>query len=147
MADGLVDAAVLGDKPEVDRPEFGEDLTGNTGLLLDFAHRGLLGRLARLDVALRQRPQQPPLPVGAPDQRPPRHAPGEVDDQPAGAEFVDLTQPATGPPALLRRRPTRLSRPPPGARLGALGHVPMVTAGSVRWPSVTPRAPLPDRPS
>ena len=118
---GLVDAPAVGDEPEVDGAELGEDLAGDAGLLLDLAHGGLLGGLAGLDVALGQRPQQPALPVGAADQRAARDVAGEVDDQPAGAELVDLAQPALRRPAPLpplrpRCEPLDEPRRSPGRR-------------------------------
>ena len=60
---GLVHPPVLGDEPEVDGAQRRDHAPDDAGLLLDLAHRGLLGGLARLDVALGQRPQQPPAPV------------------------------------------------------------------------------------
>ncbi len=65
---GLVHAAAVGDEPEVDDPERGDDLADDPGLLRDLADGGVLGGLALLDVALGQRPEQPAAPVGAADQ-------------------------------------------------------------------------------
>src|SRR3712207_8539769 len=48
--------------------ERGDDLPDDPGLLRDLADRGVLGRLAGLDVALGQRPQQAAAPVGAADE-------------------------------------------------------------------------------
>ena len=44
----------VGDEPEVDDAQRGEDLADDPGLLGDLADGGVLGRLARLDVALGQ---------------------------------------------------------------------------------------------
>ena len=106
-------------------PSSAEDLAADAGLLLDLAHRGLLGGLAGLDVALGQRPQQPAVAVGAPDERAARDVAGEVDDQAAGAELVDLAQPAAARPPRRRRPSWRAA----GRAVRALGHGPMVTAG------------------
>src|SRR5690606_18458381 len=98
---GLVDAAVLGDEPEVDRAERCDHTADDAGLLLDLAHRRLLGRLPRLDVALRQRPQQSSLAAEAADDRGcPR---GVVDAEP-GRRRRGLRRPTALPP---RRPPER----------------------------------------
>src|SRR3954452_3020662 len=65
----LVDAPTIRNEPEVDRSELGEDTPGDAGFLGDLAHRGVLRRLARLDVSLRKRPEQAPTAVGASDER------------------------------------------------------------------------------
>ena len=95
VAHGLVDAAALGDEPEVDGAEFGQDLAADAGLFLDLADGGLLGCLAGFDVTLGQRPEQPTVPVGAADEGAPGYVALEVDDQPAGAVFVYPPQPLT----------------------------------------------------
>ncbi len=51
---GLVDTAILHCEPEIDDPERCDDTRHESGLLLDLAQRGLLDRLALLDVPLRQ---------------------------------------------------------------------------------------------
>ena len=108
--------------------------------------------LAGLDVALRQRPEQPAAAVGAPDQGAARDVAVEVDDQAAGAELVHPAQPAArrrraaacrfrAVRRLLRAR-SAWGRGPVGAGglgrgcgdAGAPGHGPMVTGRSVRWP-------------
>jgi hypothetical protein len=66
---GLVHAPVLGDEPEVDGAQGRDHAPDDAGLLLDLANGGLLGGLAFLDVALGQRPEQPPTPIQAPDHR------------------------------------------------------------------------------
>ena len=65
----LVDPPVLGDEPEVDGAERGDDPTADAGLLLDLAHGGLFGGLALLDVALGEGPDEPPPAVVAGDER------------------------------------------------------------------------------
>ena len=77
----------------------------------------LLGGLTGLDVALGQRPEQASLPIGASDQRTARDFAGEVENEPAGTEFVDLAQPATW------LAPGRTA-----ARFAVPGHGPMITA-------------------
>ena len=71
-------------------PSLATTSAGDAGLLRDLADRGVLRRLAGLDVALRQRPEQPAAPVGAADQRArARPAPRLSSDQPAGASLLD----------------------------------------------------------
>ena len=133
VADRLVDPSPVGDEPEVDGAELADDLAADAGLLGDLADRGLLGGLTRFDVALGQRPQQPALPVGAADQGAARHVPIQIEDQAAGAELVDPTQPA--PPA----GGVRPFRPVPGPT--CLGPWPdgnrRTRTGGYRWPPVT----------
>src|SRR5918992_351726 len=117
MVHGLVDAPVLCDEPEVDRAEWCDHATDDAGLLLDLAHRRLLGRLTGLDVPFGQRPQQPALAVEAADHR--GRPGGMVHDEPTCRRLVDRAQPSA---ALGRTTPAT----PPGAAAGC-GHVGMVT--------------------
>ena len=80
---GLVHAAALGDEPEVDGAQRRDDLADDAGLLGDLAHGGVLGGLALLDVALGQRPQQPPAPVECGRSGRPRRSAVVVHDQAA----------------------------------------------------------------
>src|SRR5215470_964075 len=86
---GFVHPAVLGDEPVVDSAQRRKHPPGDAGLLRDLADRGLLRRLAGLDVTLGQRPQQPPAPVQPADER--SAGPAGVHDEPAGRRFVNGT--------------------------------------------------------
>ena len=102
---GLVDAPVVGDEPVVDGAERRQHPAPDAGLLLDLADRGVLSRLAGLEVALRQRPQQPAPPVEPADQRHARAAGRAVDHQAAGGGLLDRRRPRrSGPPRRLRDR-------------------------------------------
>ena len=68
----------------------------DAGLLRNLTHRGLFGGLARLDVALRQRPQQPTAAVDPADQGGAQLGAWAVetpDDQPACGRLAHGTQP------------------------------------------------------
>jgi hypothetical protein len=93
---GLVDAALLGDEPEVDGPERGQHAAADAGLLLDLADGRLLRGLAALDVALGQRPHQAPAAVVAGDERRPRLTRAPVDHEAARAGLVDASQAGRG---------------------------------------------------
>ena len=85
-----MDAPTVRNEPEVDCSELGEDTPGDAGFLGDLAHRGVLRRLARLDVSLRKGPEQAPTAVGASDER----GAGlvrvvAVDDQATGGGLLD----------------------------------------------------------
>ena len=58
----------VGHEPEVDGAQARDDAAVDAGLLEDLADGGVLGRLAGLDVALRQRPHQPAPPVAPGDE-------------------------------------------------------------------------------
>ena len=66
---GLVDAAVLCDEPEVDDAERCEHASPDARLLLDLADRSVLGRLARFEVTLGQRPDEAAAAIVAGDER------------------------------------------------------------------------------
>src|SRR5262249_4265315 len=123
---GLVHPPTLGDEPEVDRAEAGQDLAVDAGLFLYFADRGLLGRLAGLDVPLGQGPQQPTTSVDPADHRPAGPVAVQVDNQTAGARLVDALE--LDPPGPSLPGPSRLAARAPW-RVGASGHAPMVAAG------------------
>src|ERR1700722_20053797 len=95
MVHGFVHAPPVGDEPVVDAAQRSQDAAVNAGLFGDLADRGLLGRLAELDMAFRQRPQHPAAPVNATDER------GDllftrpidtVDDQSTGRRFMNGAQ-------------------------------------------------------
>ena len=89
-------------------PRCAEHASADAGLLLDLADRGLLRRLALLEVALGQRPDQAAAAVVPRDERRTGDARAPVEDQAAGAGLVDAGQPGRGrapyrPPARGRR--------------------------------------------
>src|SRR5919202_387510 len=93
----LVHPAAVGDEPEVDDAERGDDLADDPGLLRHLPDGGVLGGLPLLDVALGQRPQQPAAPVGAPDEGGTGFGhPVVGDHQAPGRGLVDPAQPAAG---------------------------------------------------
>src|SRR5919205_721014 len=112
---GLVHPAAVGDEPEVDDAERGDDLADDAGLLGDLPDGGVLRGLALLDVALGQRPQQPAAAVGAADEGGARPRDGVVrDHQAPGGGLVDPPQPAARAPSPARpshaRRVARVRR-------------------------------------
>ena len=145
----LVDAPVFGDEPEVDGAQRRDHAPDDAGLLLDLAHRGLLGGLALLDVALRQRPQQPSAPVQPSDDG--GGARFVVDDQAARRGLVHCAQPS---PAIDGTASAATARATAGG-----GHEPMVTSrrhpggaahgycvarlcrGRLDWPAVSAAVP------
>ena len=102
---GLVHAPVLGDEPVVDAAERRTHGRDDAGLLLDLAHGGLLGGLALLDVALGQRPQQPPAAIEAADERP--RSRGRRSTTRPPAEVSSTVR-------MRRRGPRGAGRPAPG---------------------------------
>ena len=93
----LVHPAAVGDEPEVDDAERGDDLADDAGLLGDLADGGVLGGLALLDVPLGQGPEEPATTVGAADEG--RAGPGHAvvgHHQAPGGGLVDPAQPAAG---------------------------------------------------
>ena len=92
----LVHPAAVGDEPVVDAPQRGQHAAADAGLLGDLPDGGLFGGLTQLDVPLGQRPQHPPAPIDAADQRRDllvARSVEAVDDEPAGGGFVDGAQP------------------------------------------------------
>ena len=80
MVHRLVDPAVFSDEPVVDAAQGCHYRAVDSGLLSYLAHGRLLHRLAVLDVALGQRPQQPPPPIQPTDHGSPSRL--GVHDQP-----------------------------------------------------------------
>src|SRR5271155_50688 len=131
MVHGLMHPPPVGDEPVVDAAQRRQHAALDSGLLGDFADRGLLGRLTELDVACGQRPQHPAAPVDAADER------GNllltrpidiVDDQSTGRCFVHSAQPlraaacGTGPGRLVRAgRRFAVDRPIVGVALAGSG--------------------------
>ena len=77
-------------------PSLRQHPAADAGLLVDLADRGLLGALPRLQVPLRQGPEQPSAAVQAADQHPGRNGRAAVDDQPAGGDLGHRAQPPRG---------------------------------------------------
>jgi poly(A) polymerase len=103
VVDGLVDAAILRDEPEVDDAQGSDDPTDDAGLLFDLTQRGILCRLTSLEMALGQRPHESPTPVMPGDKRSARLARTSIDDQTTGRGLL-YPRHRGGP------RPTRTKR-------------------------------------
>ncbi len=94
---GLVDAALVDREPVVDAPQPADHASADPRLLLDLAHRRLLGRLVALQVALGQAPLQSSSTVDPGDQGHARRTTGRVHDQAPRRDLLDGAPPRPGP--------------------------------------------------
>src|SRR3954453_17047560 len=131
----LVHAAALGDEPEVDDAEGGDDLAHYPGLPRPLADGGVLGGFPLLDVPLGQRPEEATAAIRAADEG----STGLVhpvvgDHQAPGGGLVAPAHPAAGAPAP--------ARPSHARRVARDSPLPWLVV-SAEPPSRPDRAPVP----